>query len=128
MATSVFAPAKGPVTELALVFTFGCQRSLSRRGCRGRRRREDCYVCTGHLDVVGSRFLGVDGDRGRRQVCDRNRAIRPGLTARWLNIVWFVECCYSRSRSRLLALRLRALPWGLKGESGDLERDDGHWI
>jgi hypothetical protein len=22
----------------------------------------------------------------------------------------------------------RALPWGLKGESGDLECEDGHWI
>jgi hypothetical protein len=71
MATSVFAPAKSPVTELALVFAFGCQRGLSRRRCRGRRGREDGYVCTGHFDVVRSRFLDVNGDEGRRQVCDR---------------------------------------------------------
>ena len=44
-----------------------------------------------------------------------------------VEIVCPQKLCFSRSRSRLLAPRSRALPWGLKCVDGGLVRVGNHW-
>lgn len=61
MSASVFAPAEGSVAELALVLAFRCERRLPRGGSRGRRWREDCDACAGHLDGLVSVVFDIAG-------------------------------------------------------------------